>query len=427
MRAIAPALRQPGLRPLLSAGLVSLTGDWVLGVGLAYYVYELTGDTLASALMLLASFVPQVVLGSVAGVFVDRWDLRRTMVAANVLQAAGLLPLLVVHRPGQIWIVYAVSAYEGCVRQFFVPAERSLLPRLVRDEHLVTANALGGQNADLSRLVGSALGGTAAAAGGITLLALVDAASFLLSAALIAAIPAAPPGARPPRHPELGARLRQSRSEWTTGVRLSLRERVLRVMLVFLLVTSVGEGIMSTLFAPFVRSVLHARAETYGLIVAAQAVGGILGGLLTASFGDRLRPARAMGRAAVAFGLIDLAVFLYPLRLTAAWPSVVLMVLVGFPGALMATCSATLMQRHTAGGHRGRVFGAFGALEGVAMVAGTCAAGFLGRTAGIVPVLAAQGVGYVLAGTLVTVLLRDDGTGRPAPERPAGETVTVPS
>ncbi|MGW3108465.1 MFS transporter [Streptomyces sp. NPDC001100] len=100
MRAVVVALRRRHLRLLLSAGLVSLTGDWILRVGLAYYVYELTGNTLASALVLLASFIPQIVLRSLAGVFVDRWDLRRTMVAASVLLALGLLPLLAVHRPG---------------------------------------------------------------------------------------------------------------------------------------------------------------------------------------------------------------------------------------------------------------------------------------------------------------------------------------
>ncbi|MFJ9902158.1 MFS transporter [Streptomyces sp. NPDC101152] len=423
MRAIALALRQRHLRLLLSAGLISLTGDWILRVGLAYYVYALTGNTLASALMLLASFIPQIVLGSLAGVFVDRWDLRRTMVTANVLLALGLLPLLAVHRPGQIWIVYAVTAWEGCVQQFFTPAQQSLLPRLVGDEHLVTANALNSQNSDLSRLIGSALGGAAAAAGGISLLALLDAASFLVSASLIAAIPTAPRAERTPTaHPELRARLRQLRTDWADGMRLSLHQHVLRVIVIFLLVTSVGEGIMSTLFAPFVRSVLHASAETYGLIVAAQAIGGIGGGLLAASIGNRLPATRAMGWAAIAFGLIDLALFLYPLQLAAAWPAIVLMILVGFPGALTVTSVMTLLQRHTTDSHRGRIFGALGAAEGIAFVAGTCAAGFLGRSLGIIPMLAAQGGGYVLAGMLLVVLLRHDSAGHTAPERRTHES-----
>jgi Na+/melibiose symporter-like transporter len=264
VRAIGRALRERDLRLLLSAGLVSVTGDWVLRVGLAYSVYALTGSTLASAVMLLCSFVPQIVLGSVAGVFVDRWSPRRTMVAADLLLAAGLLPLLLVHRPGQVWIGYAVAAWEGCVQQFFDPAEQRLIPRVAGEGHLVAANALVGQNRDVSRLVGSALGGVVAAVGGIALLALVDAASFLVSAGLLLHVRDRPgPGS------SLPGGLRRVRAEWIDGLRLSARRRVLRTIMIFLLITSIGEGVMNTLFAPFARSVLHAGAGGYGVIVAA--------------------------------------------------------------------------------------------------------------------------------------------------------------
>lgn len=80
------SLAQPAVRRLLGAGLLSQSGDWVLRIGLAYEVYVLTGSTVASALLLLASFAPQLVLGSLAGVFVDRWDPKRTMIAANLLR-----------------------------------------------------------------------------------------------------------------------------------------------------------------------------------------------------------------------------------------------------------------------------------------------------------------------------------------------------
>src|SRR3954468_17366327 len=100
--------RRPDLRLLLTGQLISMGGDWVLGVGLAYAVYELTGSTLASALILLASVLPQVVVGPVAGVLVDRWDRRRTMIWANLAMAAGLMPLVVVTDASEVWLIYAV-------------------------------------------------------------------------------------------------------------------------------------------------------------------------------------------------------------------------------------------------------------------------------------------------------------------------------
>ena len=399
MRGLRDTLGQPALRALLGAGLVSLTGDWVVRVGLAYAVFALTGSTVSSALLLLASFVPQILLGSLAGVLVDRWDPRRTMIAADLLLAAGLLPLLAVRDPGDVWLVYAVVAFEGAVQQFFAPAEQAALPLLAGDARLVTANALAGQSRDAARLLGSALGGVLVAAGGIAPLALCDAASFLVSAALIA------------RLPRLGAPSRETSDgggfagEWRAGLTLAVQHPVLRALLVFLAVTCVGEGIFGTLFAPFVRAVLHGDGGAYGLVTSAQAVGGIAGGLLVAARGDRLNPATALGVGALAFGTLDLALVLYPLAFPAVWPAAVLIALAGLPGALLLAGAMTLLQRNTGDGLRGRVFGALGVVEGIAVVAGTLTAGLLAQTLGIVEVLAAQGAGYVLAGIAMLVLL----------------------
>ena len=133
--------RNHGYRLLLTAGLVSLAGDWVLSVGLTYQVYRLTGSTLASGTMLLAWWLPQIPLGSVAGVLADRWDRRLTMVTADLLLAAGLLPLLLAHGAGQVWIVYLVAFWEGAVEQFFIPAQAASVPHLVAADELTAAKA----------------------------------------------------------------------------------------------------------------------------------------------------------------------------------------------------------------------------------------------------------------------------------------------
>jgi predicted MFS family arabinose efflux permease len=205
---------------------------------------------------------------------------------------------------------------------FFTPAQQSVIPVLVADEHLVSANALGSQVNDVSRLAGSAAGGVLAAAGGISALTLTDAASFLLAAVLLARLPLArrESTAAPTM---LRERLAGLRGEWADGLRVAVREHTLRVVLIFLAVTCVGEGIMGTLFAPFVRSVLHGSGPDYGFVVSAQAVGGIAGGLIAAALGSRARPALLFGWGAVAFGLVDLVLFLYPLAYVALWPAVV--------------------------------------------------------------------------------------------------------
>jgi Na+/melibiose symporter-like transporter len=407
------------LRLLFGAGLISMIGDWILRIGLVYYVYALTSSTMASALAMLASFVPQVLLGSVAGIFVDRWDRRRTMVVSNLLLAAGLLPLLLVDDASRVWIAYAVLFWEGLVAQFFIPAEQALIPSLVDDSQLVGANAVNGQVRDLSRLIGSAAGGVAAAVGGLAGVALLDAATFVISAALLGVMRtrkvAAPSLTAEPAADAFAHRVTALRGEWSDGMRLVTGNRVLRLLTGFVLVTAIGEGIMSTLFAPFVRSVLHGGSDAYGIVVAVQAIGGIIGGFCAVSLAQRFSAARMLGVGAVLFGLVDLAIFLYPLGYVAVWPAALGMIIVGLPGAVTIAGLMTLFQRNTADSHRGRVFGALGAAEGVAVLLGTVAAGWLGEAIGIVPVLAVQGAGYVVAGFAVIVLMRRSPDGTPEP------------
>jgi Na+/melibiose symporter-like transporter len=402
------------LRLVLSAGIISLTGDWILTIGLIYRVYAVTGSTVASALTMASSFAPQVLLGAVAGVFADRWDRKRTMIAADLLLAAGLLPLLLVHDAAQVWIVFAVMFWEGSVQQFFSPAEQAMVPRLVPDDELMAANAVSGQVSNVSRLAGSALGGILAAAGGIIAVTLIDAVSFLASALLLALVRTTGRTAASSEGGSIRVRLARVGAELRDGLQMSARHAVLRALMIFALVTSVGEGIMSTLFTPFVEHVLHGTPQDLGLIVAAQAVGGIAGGIVAAASGHRARASRLLSYGAIVFGLVDLAIFLYPLGYVAVWPAIVGMIIVGLPGALTLAGLITLFQRSSEDSYRGRVFGAVSTLEGVTVLAGTLGAGYLSRFVGIVPVLAVQGAGYVIAGLVMLAWLKD-GADPPAP------------
>ena len=320
-----------------------MTGDWLLAVGLAYSVYALTGSTLASAAALLSSFVPQVLVGSVAGVFVDRWDRKRTMVVTNLLLAVGLTPLLLVSGADWIWLVYAVLAVQSCVEVFFAPAEQAFLPSVVEDADLVAANGLNAQVRNLARLFGSGLGGVIAAAGGIRAIAVADAITFVLAALLVARIrttgrAVVTSAEKASGDPEEATEVVRGRvaalaDEWRDGLRTVTSNRVLMTLMMMLLITSTGEGIMGTLFAPFVRHVLHGSGQVYGVITGVQAIGGVVGGFLVAVVAERWSPVTMVWAGSIVFGLIDLAIFLYPLVWVNPWPAAVGMILVGLPGA----------------------------------------------------------------------------------------------
>jgi predicted MFS family arabinose efflux permease len=405
-------LRQRNFGLLWAAGLISLTGDWVLVVGLPIEVYRRTGSTLATMGMVLASLVPAITLGSIAGVFVDRWDRRRLMVVVNLLLALTMLPLLAVDALG-IWVAYAVLVAASCLEQLFAPAETALLPNLLDGDErdLVTANALNGLNNQLARIIGPAIGGVVVVLGGLAAVAVVDAISFVLAAILLLAIRttrgrAAPHADAVPVEVEAASAWARLRGEWREGLAFVVRHPVLRALLVFFVITRVGEGLLGTLFVPWATDVLGTDAAGYGWILSAQAVGGLAGALVVGRFGSRIQPLRLFVAAAISFGLIDLALFTYPAFFPVLAPAIIGMVIVGVPGAAMGAAIATLQQTYAPDSHRGRVVGGLMAIGALGSLVGAIGAGLLGQVVPIVPLLIVQGSGYVVAGLAVAFMTR---------------------
>lgn len=406
-------LRQRNFGLLWLAGLISLIGDWVLVVGLPIEIYRRTGSTLATAGMLLAGLLPALLLGSIAGVFVDRWDRRRLMIAVNVLLAAVLLPLLAIDTLG-IWVAYAVLLAASCLEQLFEPAEAALLPNLLETgaEDLVTANALNGMNNQLARIIGPVIGGAAVVAGGLMLVAIVDGVTFLVAALLLVAIrsdrtrPAAPAHHEASVEVEAASAWSRLRREWRDGLDLIVHQPVLRALLVFFVITRIGEGLVGTLFVPWATDALHTDAAGYGWLLSAQAVGGLGGAFVVGRFGARLQPLRLLVVSAVVFGLIDLVLFTYPAFYPVLAPALVGMVIVGVPAAAMGAANQTLQQTYAVDSHRGRVVGALMAVGAAGSLVGAVGAGVLGEVVPIIPLLVVQGSGYVVAGLAVWFLTR---------------------
>ena len=401
-------LRQQDYALLWFGGLVSMLGDFVLFVGLPYEIYRLTGSTLATAGMSLAFLLPNILLGSVAGVYVDRWDRRRLMIVVNLLQAASILPLLLVGQLG-LWMVYAVLVVESCVSQLFNPARVALMPSLLAGgkEELLTANALLGVGQHLARLIGPAVGGVIVATGGLGAVAVIDSASFVVSAGMLTLIRARPGAPHPSdslEHAALSA-WRRLVSEWRAGLRLVWHQPVLRALLVFATITAIGEGLTITLFVVWTTDALHSDATGYGWVLATQAIGGLAGALVIARLGSRLQPIPLLIGAALAFGAIDLVLFTYPVLYPHIGPALVMLVIVGVPGAAMGAANTTIQQAETQDSHRGRVVSAISAVAGVGALIGAVSAGILGEFLPVILLLVVQGSGYLIGGTAVALMV----------------------
>jgi MFS family permease len=403
------ALRQRNFALLWVGQLISLAGDWVLLIALPFYAYDLTGSALAAGGMFMAQNVPRVLLGSIAGVFVDRWDRRRTMIVADVSRAAILLPIPFVHSADWLWVIYVVAFIQTAIGQFFNPAKSAIIPHLVSEDELVGANALNSLSESLTRLIAPALGGAFYGALGLGSVVSADSASYAVSAVMIAliALPWAETASASATR-AAAVRWRAVWGEWRDGVRLIARHRTIRAIFVIMATAMIAEGFITVLLIPLVKDVLHQGPTGLGALMSAQATGGIVGSLLLGRLGNRLRPVVFISISGILFGIGDMAL----VNVTRYAPGIAfplacaLIAVTGIPIIGFFVGLSTLLQVAAADAFRGRVFGAYNALVALLTLVGQATGGILGDHLGIMPTLTAGACFNLLAGCIALILLR---------------------
>jgi MFS family permease len=403
-------LRQRNFGLLWLSSLISFIGDWVLIIGLPVYVYDMTSSTLATGGMFIAMTLPRLLFESLAGVFIDRWDRRRTLIVVNVGQAVLLPLLLLVRSPDQLWLLYIVAFAQATLATFLQPAERALVPTLIKSDQLLTANGLLAMNWELTRLLAPPLGGLMMGVLGIGSTVLLDSVSFLIAASLIVAI-AAQPGAAEAR-PAAGEQAATLTTIWrdlVNGLRLAWNDRLIRALMIIGSVAMVSEGIGNVLGFPWLKEALGGGAVERGWLTSAQAVGGLAGGLVIGRLSRRVSPTTLIAASGLLLGTTTLALInitAFPIAPSLYMPlALVLKTMQGIPIIGFFVSLDTLLQQASPDRYRGRIFGAYGMLCALAMLIGQLAASLLSTHFGIVPIY--NGVGYMFAsaGLLALVLL----------------------
>ena len=389
-------LRRRDFLLLWLSGLVSVAGDWVLMVALPYYVYVATGSTLATAAMTAAELAPAIVLSSFTGVFADRWDRKRILVVANLLQALVVASLLLVGT-GWLWVVYVAAALQSAVAAFAQPAEAALLPSLVAPEQLVPANALNALNNRLGRLVGVPLGAALLSWWGLEAVVVVDAVTFVVAAALVAPI------ASPSRTVEGEGVPEQPRfwHEWVAGLRVVRDDRTIAVLFVVFGLMTFGGTMLDPLYVPWIRDVLDQGVEVVAVLTMTSSLAGIAGSLLVGALGDRV-PARVlMGWGSVAAGVLLLVKFNVPVL----WLTIVLSAVGGVTAVASSVGVETLAQERTPEQVRGRVFGSLQASIWLSSLLGAVLGGVLGEALSVLAAVDVASVLVMLSGVVVLVAL----------------------
>ena len=396
-------LRQRNFALLWVGGLTSSIGSTMLIIALPFYVYARTGSTLATGAMFIAETVPSVLLSSVAGVFVDRWDRRRTMIVADVSRATLLPLLLTIQTRDGLWAIYVVAAAESAISQFFAPANGALLPRLVGERQLIAANSLTALGTNLTLLIAPSLGGALLGLLGLPSIVLADSASYLVSAALVALIRAPSEAMTRTVRTQATALAPWKRiwREWVDGLRAMFSDRTLTALVVVMGLSSLAQGIFTVLLAPLVKDVLLGGALVFGGLATAQGIGGLLGGLVVGGIGQVTTPERLIGLALVALGVLVLIMVNMPIMALA----VVLFALAGMATVAEGIGAQTVLQDRVADRYRGRILGAIGATGAVLTLGGMGLASGLTDHLGIVPILDVAGGFWLLAGVVAGVAL----------------------
>lgn len=391
---------------LLVAGLISSFGDLVVGIALPFYVYDLTHSVLATGAMFIASTLPGLVVGSVAGVFVDRWDRRRTMVVSDLTRVALMLLLLAVRSHDTVWIVYLVAFIESSVSKFFEPAKSALIPHLVDEQQLTAANALSSVGGNVVNVVGPTFGGALLVLGGLPGVVLVDSVSFLASGLLIAliAVPAAtregvgigPAAVATPTQAWVAVW-----REWLEGLQFVRTASALVALFAVTGLAMLGQGFLTALNVVFVKTALHGDARVFGWMMTVAGIGGLVGGVIVGRIGSRLPPARLVTLGFAAAGVILVVRSNVPsLPLFLALTGLAPVFLTGLGVSLQ-----TLLQGSVPDRYRGRVFGAFGTTNALLLLVGLSLGSTLGGHVGVVTMLDGAGILFIIASVISLFLL----------------------
>jgi MFS family permease len=396
-------LRQRNFSLLWFGQFISIIGDWVLFIALPFYTYSLTGSVLATGAMFMVSTLPRLLLGSVAGVFVDRWDRKRMMILADILRVFIVLMLVLVRSSSWLWLIYVSSFLESVVSQFFNPSKSAIIPLMVGEKDLLAANSLNGLSDALTRLLGSALGGVLMGWLGFSSVVLLDAGSFLVSAFMILLIvmPVRPAAAPQEARPSVNGGFLGVWRDWVDGLRLVKRNRLLFMLFIVLAIAFLGDSMITVLIVPLVKVLMGGGSQLLGWLMMTQGVGGLLGGLLIGQFGKHFAPRRITAIGLVITGLVILAIITIPHSMLV----LPLMAVAGLAASTWIISSETLLQLGASDQFRGRIFGTLGTTSALASLVGMLFAGALSDLVGLVLVLSISGGLYVLSGVLAWIML----------------------
>jgi len=358
-------------RRLAIGQLVSTFGDFLAIFAIFSIVsFRLHGSPAQVAGIMIAYMLPAGFVSPAAGVFVDRWNVKRTMIASDLIRSVLILILI---RSTSLWSIYGVLIALSTVSSFFIPAQTIGLRSLVPPAGLMAANALNMQIMQLTTIITPGIAALLVKGLGEKFCFWLDAGSFVFSAAMVStiAIGRAAPVAK------------KALATVFADLHEGLRYIFTHASLGFTIL-SMGAGLFaircfSALIAVYVRDILHADTGLFGSVSVLVGVGMIVGTQFVTRMAKSFYKERLMmtGLFVVAFGILMLAIFgNVPITVAAT-------LTIGVGVALIIISAQTLMQGQTPLDMLGRVTSTMMSVLSFAQVGGLALSGSIAQVVGI--------------------------------------------
>ena len=392
-------------RFLWTGQLVSTIGSSLTDLAAGILIFQRTNSALAVGLMLMATALPSLFVGLIAGVFVDRIDRKKIMIASDLIRA-GLVVSIPFLIQIDILLLYVVVLFASAVKQFFDPAEQSVLPDVASEEELSAANAFLSISSFGSTAIGFAAAGFLASTGDINLAFYVDGVTFVLSAICIFFVRIAPLAVQEATN--IGAVVSNLRA----GISMLLGTPILRSTLIVFAPVLFAFGLWNVLLLPFAVGAppngLGGTEFQYGLQEGLTSLGFVAGSLLMAKYIDRLPEGTWM---VISFTAMGVAGIFYGLA-SNIWAAIALVMFTGFTQPPSSIARSLVLQRNTPREFRGRVFSAFFVSRDVLFLLGMATAG-LADVINIRLLIVISASILIVAAVLAQLM---PGLGRPAAE-----------
>ena len=350
-------------RRLWSAQIVSEIGDWFYTLAIYTLLLRLTGRASSVALALVLQVLPQTFIGPAAGLVNDRVSRKRVMITADLVRMVIVLSMLLVRTQSMVWLIYPLLLLETLMAAFFEPARNAVIPNITSREDIVLANTLSSTTWSVNLVLGASLGGLVGALLGRDAIFVLNALSFLASAALLRGMHFEEP------HTHSAAPLQLHDfldfSPISEGVRYVSRDSGL-LATVFAKAGNIMVGVSWVIFTVMAQRYFPVHWDgldaqrgalfAMSLLMGARGIGALIGPLVTAPWAghreSRLRWGILLGYLTVGVGYTALG------GAANVWIACLCIVLAHCGGSTVWVFSTTLLQLRSEDRFRGRVFAA---------------------------------------------------------------------